>query len=102
MSKSKKASKSQKSVVNLVQALYEEGTIKEIKEKIAIIKEVLMDSFWQTPELDKLEYVRVELRDLIKHLKDDANGQTFNVDIEDFIEYIGETESLFSVKTYKQ
>lgn len=46
--------------------------------------------------------MRVELRDLIKHLKDDANGQTFNVDIEDFIEYIGETESLFSVKTYKQ
>lgn len=102
LNKSKKASKSQKSVINLVQALYEKGTIKEIKEKIAIIKEVLTDSFWQTLELDKLEYVRVELRDLIKHLKDDANGQTFNVDIEDFIEYIGETESLFSVKTYKQ
>ena len=102
LNNSKKASKSQKSVINLVQALYEKGTIKEIKEKIAIIKEVLTDSFWQTLELDKLEYVRVELRDLIKHLKDDANGQTFNVDIEDFIEYIGETESLFSVKTYKQ
>ncbi|ORF26979.1 hypothetical protein BGI08_10890 [Snodgrassella alvi] len=102
LNKSKKASKSQKSVINLVQALYEKGTIKEIKEKIAIIKEVLTDSFWQTLELDKLEHVRVELRDLIKHLKDDANGQTFNVDIEDFIEYIGETESLFSVKTYKQ
>ncbi|PIT63593.1 hypothetical protein BHC47_01560 [Snodgrassella alvi] len=102
MNKCKKASKSQKSVVNLVQTLYEKGTIKEIKEKIAIIKEVLTDSFWRTPELNKLEYVRVELRDLIKHLKDDANGQTFNVDIGDFIEYIGETESLFSVKTYKQ
>ena len=102
LNKSKKASKSQESVINLVKALYEKGTIKEIKEKIAIIKEVLTDSFWQTLELDKLEHVRVELRDLIKHLKDDANGQTFNVDIEDFIEDIGETESLFSVKTYKQ
>lgn len=102
LNKSKKASKSQKSVVKLVQALYEKGTIKEVKEKIAVIKEVLTDSFWQTLELDKLEHVRIELRDLIKHLKDDANGQTFNVDIEDFIEYIGETESLFSVKTYKQ
>lgn len=102
LNKSKKAIKSQKSVINLVQALYEKGTIKEIKEKIAIIKEVLTDSFWRTLELDKLEHVRVELRDLIKHLKDDANGQTFNVDIEDFIEYIGETKSLFSVKTYKQ
>ena len=102
LNKSKKASKSQKSVIDLVQALYEKGTIKEIKKKIAIIKEVLTDDFWKTPELDKLEYVRVQLRDLIKHLKDDANGQTFNVDIEDFIEYVGETESLFSVKTYKQ
>ena len=102
MNKCKKASKRQKSVVNLVQALYEKGTIKEIKEKIAIIKEVLTDSFWRTLELDKLEHMRVELRDLIKHLKDDANGQTFNVDIEDFIEYVDETESLFSVKTYKQ
>lgn len=102
MNKCKKASKSQKSVVNLVQALYEKGTIKEIKEKIAIIKEVLTDSFWRTLELDQLEHMRVELRDLIKHLKDDANGRTFNVDIEDFIKYIGETGSLFSVKTYKQ
>ena len=102
LNKSKKATKSQKSVINLLQALYEKGTIKEIKEKIAIIKEVLTDSFWQTLTLYKLEDVRVELRDLIKHLKDDVNGQTFDVDIEDLIEYVGETESLFSVKTYKQ
>lgn len=102
LNKSKKATTSKKSVISIAQALYEKGTIKEVKEKIEIIKEILTDAFWQELSLDRLERIRIEIRDLMKHLKGDVNGQTFNVNIEDYIEEAGETEGFLTVRTYKQ
>lgn len=98
---SKKATQSKKAVIAALQALSEKGTIKEIREKREVIKEVLTEAFWQDLSLDRLERIRLELRDLMKHLED-APGQTFTVDIEDSIEEAGETEGFLSVKTYKQ
>lgn len=99
---SKKATSSKRSVIDIAHALYEKGTIKEIKEKLAVIKEVLTDAFWEELTIERLERVRIELRDLMKHLKDDVSGQTFNVSIEDIIEEAGETEGFLTVRTYKQ
>ncbi len=102
LNKSKKATTSKKSVISVTQALYEKGTIKEVKEKTEVIKEVLTDAFWYELTIERLERVRIELRDLMKHLKDDSSGQTFNVSIEDIIEEAGETEGFLTVRTYKQ
>lgn len=102
LNKAKKAAKSKKGVIQVAQALYEKGTIKEVREKADIIKDVLTESFWQSLTLDRLEYIRIQLRDLMKLLKNDPKGQTFTVDIEDRIEEAGETEGFLSVRTYKQ
>lgn len=102
LNKSKKATTSIKGVVAVAHALYEKGTIKDVKEKINVIKEILTDSFWHELTLERLERIRIEIRDLMKHLKEDSNGQTFNVDIEDSIEDAGETEGFLTVRTYKQ
>ncbi|MCC8146297.1 MAG: DEAD/DEAH box helicase family protein [Bacteroidales bacterium] len=102
LNKARKAAKSQKGVIAAVQILYEKGTIKEIKEKIEVIKEILTDSFWNELTLEKLEYIRKEIRDLMKHLRGDYKGQTFFVDIEDILEETGETEGYVTVRTYKQ
>jgi len=102
LNKSKKSATSKKGVVAVAQALYEKGTIKDVKEKIEVIKEILTDRFWQELNLEKLEHIRIEIRDLMKHLKGDTNGQTFSVDIEDSIEEAGETEGFLTVRTYKQ
>lgn len=102
LNKSKKATSSKKGVISVAHALYEKGTIKEVKDKIETIKEILTDSFWEELTLERLERVRLDIRDLMKHLKGDNNGQTFNVDIEDSIEAAGETEGFLTVRTYKQ
>jgi len=102
LNKAKKANKSTKSVILAAQTLYEKGTIKEVREKIDVIKDVLTESFWQSLTLDRLEHIRTQLRDLMKLLKNDPKGQTFIVDIEDSIEDAGETEGFLSVRTYKQ
>lgn len=102
LNKSKKATTSKKGVISVSQSLYEKGTIKEVREKINVIKEILTESFWQELTVKRLEHIRIEIRDLMKHLKSDSNGQTFNVDIEDFIEDGGETEGFLTVRTYKQ
>lgn len=102
LNKAKKSTKSKKSVIQAAQALYEKGTIKEVREKANVIKDVLTESFWQSLTLGRLEHIRIELRDLMKLLKNDPRGQTFTVDIEDSIEDAGETEGFLSVRTYKQ
>lgn len=102
LNETKKAGGSKKSVVTIARALSEKGTIKEVKDKLDIINEVLTDSFWDELSLSSLETVRMELRDLIKHLQDDLNHQTFGVDIEDQIEDAGETDGFLTVRTYKQ
>lgn len=102
LNKSKQATTSKKGVIAVAQALYEKGTIKEVKEKIEVIKEILTDAFWSELSLERLERIRIEIRDLMKHLKGDVNGQTFNVNIEDDIEDAGETEGFLTVRTYKQ
>lgn len=99
---SKKSTKSKKAIIEIAQALYEKGTIKEVIAKIEIIKEILTEAFWQDLSIKKLENIRIELRNLMKHLKDDSVGQTFTVDIIDYIEEAGETEGFLTVKTYKQ
>ena len=99
---SKKAIPSKKSIIKIAQALYEKGTIKEVREKLNVLKEILTDDFWQELNLEKLETIRIEIRDLLKHLKGDVNGQTFSINIEDDIEDAGETEGILTVKTYKQ
>lgn len=98
----KNATASKNSVIKIAQALYEKGTIKEVREKLDILKEILQDAFWQELSLENLERVRNEIRDLLKHLKGDVNGQTFNVNIEDDIFDAGETEGILTVRTYKQ
>lgn len=102
LNKAKKAGKSQQAVITALKALYEKGTIKEVYAKTELINEVLTETYWRNLSLDKLEHIRIELRDLMKYLAEDTSGQTFTVDIDDFIEDMGAAESIPSIKTYKQ
>lgn len=102
LNKLKKATSCKQGVITMAQALYEKGTIKEVKDKIETIKEILTDSFWKTLSLERLEHARLDLRDLMKHLTGNNNDQTFNVDIEDVIKAMGETDDFLTVRTYEQ
>ncbi len=77
--------------------------IPQIKAHIDLIKEVSTQAFWENLNLDKLERVRTELRDLIKFLEDIKFPKSF-IDTPDEITY-GKTRDgvdIEAIKTYEE
>lgn len=90
-------------VYKIAEKLAKKASIPQVNAKMKTINEVLTSEFWEHKTLDRLEYVRKELRDLIQFLKGE-NGQTFEVDIEDKMEIVegaGETP-ITGYRTYKE
>ncbi|MBO7280276.1 MAG: hypothetical protein J6V00_03840, partial [Bacteroidaceae bacterium] len=72
----------------------------QVAAKMPIIKSLSEAAFWEALTLDGLEYVRVELREIIKFLVGSENRK-FTIDIEDTVIDKGEAETLLP-RTYKQ
>lgn len=81
--------------------LQEKATIPQVNEKMELIKEVSVHSFWETATLSKLEYVRKELRDLVQFITGTAT-QTFTIDIKDVVEVLESPAGLTLNVSYKQ
>lgn len=65
--------------------LQEKVTIPQVQAKLDLIKEISMPSFWENVPLDRLEYVRKEIRDLVQFIVG-TGKQDFVLDIKDIIE----------------
>lgn len=65
--------------------LQEKVTIPQVLAKLDLIKEISMPSFWENVSLDRLEYVRKEIRDLVQFIVG-TGKQDFVLDIKDIIE----------------
>lgn len=70
-------------------------------EKIELIKEISVHSFWDTASLSKLEYVRKELRDLVQFITGTAS-QRFTIDIKDTVEVLDSPAGVTLTTSYKQ
>ena len=81
--------------------LQEKASIPVVSEKMGLIKEVSVHSFWETATLSKLEYVRKELRDLVQFITGTAT-QTFTIDIKDVVEVLESPAGLKLNVSYKQ
>ena len=56
--------------------LLDKTTIPQIQTKVESIKKICTNEFWQDRTLDKLEFVRTEIRDLMKYLREcSAQGE---------------------------
>lgn len=89
-------------VYRIAKKLASKASIPQVYAKMTTINEVLSPEFWQNKTLDRLEFVRKELRDLVQFLKGEK-GQTFEIDIDDpgeLIEGTGEPP-ITGYKTYK-
>ncbi len=84
-------------IANLLQ---KKATIPQVQAKMATIQEVLTNE-WTDLTLDWLEKVRLDLRDLLQFLDGEA-GMTFVVDIQDTLQYSGETEGVLPRVSYRQ
>ena len=95
------ASKSMACVTDIVKSLQEKASIQQVKNKISVINEVAHPNFWKGVTLDKLEKVRIELRDLVQFIKGDKK-RNFTINIPDIIEYKDAPEHTLPTLTYKE
>lgn len=88
-------------VERIGQKLQEKASIPQVMEKMELIKEVSVHSFWETATLGKLEYVRKELRDLVQFITGTAS-QRFTIDIKDTVEVLDSPAGVTLTTSYKQ
>ena len=80
-----KATRSKNKVTIIAQRLQAKATIPAVMERMDLIKEVSNPDFWKTATLERLEYVRRELRDLIYALTN-SKREKFFINISDTME----------------
>lgn len=95
------ALKSMVRVTEIARSLQSKATIQQIKRKITIVNEVANPDFWETIALDKLEKVRLELRDLVQFIKGDKK-RSFTINVPDIIEYKDAPKHTMPTLTYKE
>ncbi len=88
-------------VEQISQALEEKASIPQVAAKMGVIKEVADHKFWETATLSRLEYVRKEIRELVKFILGTDN-KTFTINIKDTIESVLGTGVVLPRLTYKQ
>lgn len=92
--------KAQNKVVGIAQALEKKASIKQVQAKIDTIKMVQSPIFWETVSLERMEFVRKELRDLVQFLV--GEGKSFIIDISDVVTDEGETTLIIAQMSYRQ
>lgn len=83
--------------------LEEKATLPQVFAKKEELKQVVSDTFWESPTVQKLEHVREELRDLMQFLEGNRRNRA-DIDISDNIEdsdFSVEGTS-FDIRTYRE
>jgi len=88
-------------VEDISQALMEKASIPQVAAKMGVIKEVADHHFWETATLDRLEYVRKEIRELVKFILGTDN-KTFVINIHDTVDVLSGGTAAIPRMTYKQ
>ena len=93
--------KSKQVVEKIANKLQEKASIKQVNDKMTLIKQLSKHDFWESSSLDKLEYVRKEIRDLVQFITGITN-QKFTINIKDTVEAKGTPKDVPLQKSYKQ
>ena len=88
-------------VFEIAQNLQEKASIPQVAAKMPVILDVARPEFWETATLDRLEYVRKEMRDLVQFILGTSN-RTFTLDIEDTVEQLENPMGVMPRLSYKQ
>ena len=95
------AQKSMICVMEIAMSLQRKATIPQVKDKLNIIEEVTNPKLWKSITLEKLETIRVEMRDLVQFIHGD-NRRNFTINIPDIIEYKDSPKHLLPTLTYRE
>ena len=97
-----KAKSCQTSIIGIARKLCEKATIPQVAAKIDLLTEIQTEEFWNEKTLDRLEFVRKEIRDLVQYLQEGNTSRTFTVNIEDVLTQDDNATDIPVIKTYRQ
>ena len=95
------AGKSMVRVTEIAKSLQSKASIQQVRTKLDTINAVANPDFWKDVTLDKLEKVRIEMRDLVQFIKGDKK-RNFTINIPDIIEYKDAPKHVMPTLTYKE
>lgn len=77
-----------KKISGIAQALLKKQNIPDVAKQVHLLNELQLEQFWKTININRLENVRVALRDLIKYL-DKETQPIVETNFEDEIDFVG-------------
>jgi len=77
-----------KKISSIAQALLKKQNIPDVAKQLHLLNELQLEQFWKTININRLENVRVALRDLIKYL-DKETQPIVETNFEDEIDFVG-------------
>jgi type I restriction enzyme R subunit len=80
-----------KQIYNIAKNLYKKRNIPKVNEKLTLIKQVQEEEFWKNTNVNVVENIRIELRDLLKFIERDQVKIVYT-DFEDEIDQHKVTE----------
>ena len=95
------AEKSKAVVIRTAQNLQERASIPQVAAKMGLINELTKPEFWETCNLERLEMVRKEIRDLVQFILGTDN-RTFTINIADVVNEKDGVPGIMPTMTYKQ
>jgi len=75
-----------KQIYNIANNLYKKRNIPKVNEKLALLKQVQEEEFWRNTNVNVVENIRVELRDLLKFIEK-QQVKTVYTDFADELQY---------------
>lgn len=95
------AERSRSVVVRTAQNLQERASIPQVAAKMRLINELADGRFFETANLERLEMVRKEIRDLVQFILGTDN-RTFTINIADIVDVKDGVPGIMPTMTYKQ
>lgn len=77
-----------KKISSIAQALLKKQNIPDVAKQVHLLNELQLEQFWKTININRLENVRIALRDLIKYL-DKETQPIVETNFEDEIDFVG-------------
>lgn len=94
---------SERKIMDIADYLKEKkASIPQVKAKMDVLNEVSTVQFWKSKNLDSLERVRKELRELMQYIDSNAAGQVFTINITDTFEKDKSGVRIQPIRTYRR
>ncbi len=86
-------------MVNISNKLKKQSNIPQVNSKISTLEAISDESYWKDIDALQLEYLRIELRNLIKFLSEETRGTVYT-SLEDSITAVSESPEIYESRSF--